>query len=111
MDAATVRRKLAELGIELGKSQSFRFIDLFAGIGGMRSAFEALGGICVLSSEWDISAQQTYQHNHGELPRGDITKIQEADIPQHDLLVGGFPCQAFSLAYIVSFPSCAVHID
>ena len=76
----------------------FKFIDLFAGIGGIRIPFEELGGECVFSSEWDKFSQITYEANFGEVPYGDITKIDEKDIPKHDLLVGGFPCQAFSQA-------------
>ena len=76
----------------------FTFIDLFAGIGGMRIAFQNLGGKCVFSSEIDEQAQRTYAINFGEVPDGDITKINENDIPNHDVLVGGFPCQAFSIA-------------
>lgn len=74
----------------------FRFIDLFAGIGGMRLAFEAAGGKCVFSSEWDRYAQQTYASNFGEIPHGDITKISESAIPRFDILLAGFPCQPFS---------------
>ena len=77
---------------------SFKFIDLFAGIGGMRIPFEELGGQCVFTSEFDKFAQQTYDANFGELPNGDITKIDEKDIPPHDILLAGFPCQAFSNA-------------
>ena len=77
---------------------SFRFIDLFAGIGGMRIPFDELGGECVFSSEWDRFAQDTYEANFGHRPSGDITKIPSKSIPAHDLLLGGFPCQAFSLA-------------
>ncbi|MFH1683618.1 MAG: DNA (cytosine-5-)-methyltransferase [Candidatus Margulisiibacteriota bacterium] len=76
----------------------FKFIDLFAGIGGMHLAFEAVGGECVFSSEWDSYAQQTYEANFGEKPAGDITKIPSKDIPNHDVLVAGFPCQPFSIA-------------
>ena len=75
----------------------FTFIDLFAGIGGMRIPFDHLGGKCVFSSEWDRHARQTYYHNFGEMPRGDITKIDERDIPDHDILLAGFPCQPFSI--------------
>lgn len=75
----------------------FKFIDLFAGIGGMRIPFERLGGTCVFSSEWDGQAQQTYYHNFGEMPAGDITEIDEAEIPDHDILLAGFPCQPFSI--------------
>lgn len=76
----------------------FDFIDLFAGIGGMRLAFDRAGGRCVFSSEIDKYAADTYEANHGDRPSGDITKIHETDIPEHDILVGGFPCQAFSSA-------------
>lgn len=76
----------------------FTFIDLFAGIGGMRLAFEANGGQCVFSSEWDRYCQKTYFDNFGVLPHGDITKIDERGIPDHDILVAGFPCQPFSIA-------------
>lgn len=76
----------------------FEFIDLFAGIGGMRSAFQSLGGKCVFSSEWDLKAQDTYVENFGEVPFGDITKIESSSIPRHNILVAGFPCQAFSIA-------------
>lgn len=78
--------------------KSFTFIDLFAGIGGFRLGCEANGGKCVFSSEWDKHAQKTYLFNHGEMPHGDITKIDEKDVPDHDLLCAGFPCQSFSMA-------------
>lgn len=74
-----------------------RFIDLFAGIGGIRLPFDELGYQCVFSSEWDVAAQDTYEANFGERPFGDITKIDAAEIPPHDLLLAGFPCQAFSI--------------
>ena len=79
---------------------SFRFIDLFAGIGGTRLGFEAAGGTCVFTSEWDKFACQTYRSNHSDDHEiaGDITKVNPIDIPDHDVLVGGFPCQPFSLA-------------
>ena len=76
----------------------FRFIDLFAGIGGIRLPFQQLGGECVFSSEWDKFAQRTYAANYGEVPSGDITQIVASDIPDHDILMGGFPCQSFSQA-------------
>lgn len=77
---------------------AFRFIDLFAGIGGVRLGFQNNGGACVFSSEYDKSAQTTYKLNHGEKPFGDITKVCERDIPEHDILLAGFPCQPFSNA-------------
>lgn len=76
----------------------FSFIDLFAGIGGMRIAFEKNGGRCVYSNEWNKYCQQTYFANFGEQPDGDITKVNASDIPDHDILVAGFPCQPFSIA-------------
>ena len=76
--------------------ESFTFIDLFAGIGGMRIAFESVGGSCVFSSEWDKYAQKTYAANFGEVPHGDITQIEPEDIPNFDVLLAGFPCQPFS---------------
>lgn len=75
-----------------------RFIDLFAGIGGFRIAFESVGGECVFSSEINSFACQTYEANHGDKPHGDITLVNEADIPDHEILVAGFPCQPFSIA-------------
>ena len=78
--------------------KEFTFIDLFAGIGGIRMAFEGVGGTCVFSSEWDKYAQDTYEANFGERPQGDITKIKTNDIPDHDILLAGFPCQPFSQA-------------
>jgi hypothetical protein len=77
-------------------SCSFTFIDLFAGIGGFRIAFQNLGGKCIFSSEIDRYSRKTYQINFGETPHGDITLIPAADIPDHDVLTAGFPCQAFS---------------
>lgn len=76
----------------------FKFIDLFGGIGGIRLAFQNQGGKCVFTSEWDKFAKKTYDANFGEVPFGDITKIKEDEIPEHDLLVAGFPCQPFSIA-------------
>ncbi|MFZ4414732.1 MAG: DNA (cytosine-5-)-methyltransferase [Bacteroidales bacterium] len=76
----------------------FKFIDLFAGIGGIRLAYQNLGGNCVFTSEWDSYSKQTYEVNFGEVPFGDITKISEKAIPDHDILLGGFPCQPFSIA-------------
>lgn len=77
--------------------KNFSFIDLFSGIGGIRLGFEAVGGECVFSSEWDKHAQATYEANYGEKPLGDITEIQANEIPDHDILTAGFPCQPFSI--------------
>ncbi|WP_428817672.1 DNA cytosine methyltransferase [Clostridium butyricum] len=76
----------------------FTIVDLFAGIGGIRQGFQRNGAYTVFSSEWDKFAQKTYRINYGEIPFGDITKIDAKDIPNHDILVGGFPCQPFSQA-------------
>jgi len=78
--------------------KNFTFIDLFAGIGGFRIALEEHGGDCVYSSEWDKFTQITYNHNFGEMPHGDITQVNPSSIPNHDVLCGGFPCQAFSIS-------------
>ena len=80
------------------KRPKFKFIDLFAGVGGIRLAYQNNGGKCVFSSEWDSFAKKTYEANFGEVPFGDITKISETEIPDHDVLLGGFPCQPFSIA-------------
>jgi DNA (cytosine-5)-methyltransferase 1 len=77
---------------------NYRFIDLFAGIGGFHYAASSFGAKCVFASEWDYSAAETYYQNHGLKPDGDITKIAEEKIPQHDILCAGFPCQAFSIS-------------
>jgi DNA (cytosine-5)-methyltransferase 1 len=79
---------------------TFSFIDLFAGIGGIRKGFESQGGVCVFTSEWNKYAQLTYHANFRDNRpvEGDITQIPEADIPDHDVLLAGFPCQPFSIA-------------
>lgn len=79
---------------------AFKFIDLFAGIGGIRAAFESIGGECVFTSEWDSYAQKTYAENFPGAHRlaGDITVVDANDIPAHDVLLAGFPCQPFSIA-------------
>lgn len=77
---------------------NLRVIDLFAGIGGFRLAFENLGCKTVFSSEWDKSAQKVYEANFNETPFGDINNIKPIDIPDHDILLAGFPCQPFSIA-------------
>ncbi len=81
----------------MDKKQALRFIDLFAGIGGIRLPFDEMGYQCVFSSEFNVPACRTYEANFGEYPSGDITQINEEDIPEHDLLLAGFPCQAFSI--------------
>lgn len=90
-------KKKKKKQIPVLKSQ-FTFIDLFAGIGGMRLAYENVGGRCVYSNEWNKYSQQTYYANFGEQPEGDITKVDAKTIPDHDILVAGFPCQPFSIA-------------
>lgn len=78
--------------------KNFKFIDLFAGIGGFRQGLESVGGKCVFSSEIDKFCKETYFENYGEVPHGDITKINEDLIPDHDILCAGFPCQPFSIS-------------
>lgn len=91
----------------------FDFIDLFAGIGGLRVGFENIGGRCVFTSEWNAFSQTTYKANFGEAHpiAGDITGIHEADIPAHDVLLAGFPCQPFSIAGVSKKNSLAVEQD
>lgn len=93
---------ILEKSIEVKKKNAkFSFIDLFAGIGGLRLAFEGIGGRCVFTSEWDDYAQRTYLHNYPSSLKdlvGDITKVDENEIPDHDILLAGFPCQPFSIA-------------
>ena len=86
------------LALKPSKDSSFKFIDLFAGIGGVRLGFQNNNGACVFSSEFDKHAQATYRNNHGEFPFGDITSINPTYIPEHDVLLAGFPCQPFSHA-------------
>lgn len=86
------------LPLKPNRNSNFKFIDLFAGIGGVRLGFQQAGGACVFSSEYDKGAQKTYKTNHGDFPFGDITKINEVEIPDHDILLAGFPCQPFSNA-------------
>ncbi len=80
------------------RNPQFNFIDLFAGIGGIRLAFQNEGGKCVFTSEWNDYAKKTYEANFGEIPFGDITQVSETLIPDHDVLLAGFPCQPFSIA-------------
>lgn len=76
----------------------YKFIDLFAGIGGIRLGFEQNNCECVYSNEWNKYAQQTYEANFGDVPEGDITQVEASSIPDHDILTAGFPCQPFSIA-------------
>lgn len=78
-----------------------RFIDLFCGIGGMRIGFERAGFTCVFSSDWDKHAQKTYEENFGDRPHGNIREVERKEIPAHELLVAGFPCQPFSISGVV----------
>lgn len=80
------------------QEQSFTFVDLFAGIGGLRIPFQELGGRCLFSSEWNKFSQKTYYENFGEIPAGDIRSVVATSIPNHDILLAGFPCQPFSIA-------------
>lgn len=78
--------------------RNYTFIDLFAGIGGFHLALNSMGAHCIFASEWDKYATETYEQNFYLKPYGDITQINEKDIPNHDILCGGFPCQAFSIS-------------
>ena len=97
--SVAIRQMLVKAKEEPSQNRNgYTFIDLFAGIGGMRLAFESAGGCCVYSNEWNKYSQQTYYANFGVQPDGDITKVQAESIPDHDILVAGFPCQPFSIA-------------
>jgi DNA (cytosine-5)-methyltransferase 1 len=100
--ADAIRQRLLPLGDPSDEPAAFRFIDLFAGVGGIRIPFEKLGGRCVFTSEWDTYAQKTYAANFHDGPghvfAGDITQVHENDVPDHDVLLAGFPCQPFSIA-------------
>ena len=98
---ATALQQLLPLQLPIDEQGDFKFIDLFAGVGGIRLAFESIGGKCVFTSEWDSYAQKTYAANFphdGHMITGDITQVAEEDIPDHDVLLAGFPCQPFSIA-------------
>ena len=100
--ADAIRQRLLPLSFEPRKTEGgFTFIDLFAGIGGIRMGFEAHGGRCVFTSEWNTWAQKTYLANFPDATHaihGDVTTIDEHDVPDHDVLLAGFPCQPFSIA-------------
>ena len=99
--APALRQLLPSSPLNDNNDADFTFIDLFAGIGGIRQAFESIGGRCVFTSEWDSYAQKTYAENfkRDQHPlNGDITQVKAADIPKHDVLLAGFPCQPFSIA-------------
>lgn len=84
----------------------YTFIDLFAGIGGFRLALESLGAVCVYSSEWDKEAQNVYKRNFGIIPDGDITKVDESKIPNHDILCAVFPCvNSIAFLFFLLFPN------
>lgn len=93
-------QRLLPFNAPVQDGDGFRFIDLFAGIGGIRAAFERIGGHCVFTSEWDSYAQKTYAQNYpdGHPIAGDITQVDAQDVPDHDVLLAGFPCQPFSIA-------------
>jgi DNA (cytosine-5)-methyltransferase 1 len=97
-----LRQRLLPLIDDQAGDYAFKFIDLFAGIGGIRTGFEKLGGHCIFTSEWNNFSQKTYMENFppcsNHMLVGDITKIPEEDIPDHDVLLAGFPCQPFSIA-------------
>lgn len=100
--ADAIRQRLLPMGEPPSDPGKFTFIDLFAGIGGIRTAFEKEGGRCVFTSEWDSYARKTYSANFHDGPghvfADDITKVHEEDVPDHDVLLAGFPCQPFSIA-------------
>ena len=98
--AAALKQLILPFGAANTENADFRFIDLFAGIGGIRAAFHNIGGQCVFTSQWDSYAQKTYLENFPDehLIAGDITKVEAASIPDHDILLAGFPCQPFSIA-------------
>ena len=97
MDAGTSERK-GNMKAEQKCLEGIKVIDLFAGIGGFHLAFKSFGANIVYASEWDIEAAKIYEENYGLKPVGDITKIDEKDIPDHDIMCAGFPCQAFSIS-------------
>lgn len=103
-DIGVINNKKKEI-----KQGDFTFIDLFAGIGGIRIGFEKQNGVCVFSSEIDKYAVKTYEANFKETPAGDITKINAKDIPDHDILLAGFPCQPFSIAGVSKKKSMGVN--
>lgn len=98
---SAIRQRLLPLAVDADEDAAFSFIDLFAGVGGIRKGFEAQGGRCVFTSEWDRWAQKTYLANFPESTHtmvGDIKEVDAHDVPDHDVLLAGFPCQPFSIA-------------
>lgn len=95
---ASLFSSVAARGRERAPRFGFKFIDLFAGIGGFRIGLEAVGGTCVFTSEWDKNSQRTYGAWFGDVPHGDINQVKPESIPDHDILAAGFPCQPFSIA-------------
>ena len=91
------------------KSTQFRFIDLFAGLGGFHLALQRMGGQCVFASEWKQSLRDLYKINHGIYPEGDITLVAPSKVPDHDILTAGFPCQPFSKAGMQKGLKCPLH--
>ena len=91
-------KEIVMIDIKEKSLSDLTFIDLFAGLGGFRIALESLGAKCVYSSEWDEPVREVYARNFGDIPDGDITQVDENDIPNHDILCAGFPCQAFSIS-------------
>lgn len=96
--SSAIKQMLVKVKEVSAPKEQYTFIDLFAGIGGMHIAYASAGARCVYSNEWNKYSQQTYYANFGIQPDDDITKVVAEDIPDHDILVAGFPCQPFSIA-------------
>ncbi len=100
LDTIDNKPQLSQFKADIMKSEisEFRYIDLFAGIGGIRLGFDKAGGECVFSSEWNNHCRKAYWENFNEMPHGDINEIDPASVPQHEILTAGFPCQPFSIS-------------